>query len=49
MCLREKRARNRRARDSVSEFKVLRRARIVVSLVGGTEGKSAEGAILLAS
>jgi len=42
-CLREKRARNRRARGSFSEQRVLRRARMVGSLVGG--GDVAEGAM----
>ena len=43
MCLREKRARNRSARGDVSLHKVLRRVRIVGSLVG--DGEVAEGAI----
>ena len=42
-CLREKRARKRRARGSDSLVKVLRRVRIVKSSVGG--GDVAEGAI----
>lgn len=44
-CLREKRARKRRARGSDSLLRVLRRVRIVESSVGG--GDVAEGAILL--
>lgn len=43
-CLREKRARKRRARGSDSLVRVLRRVRIVGSSVGG--GDVAEGAIL---
>jgi len=43
-CLREKRARNRRARGSDSLVRVLRRVRIVESSAGG--GDVAEGAIL---
>jgi hypothetical protein len=43
-CLREKSARNRRARGSDSEVSVLRRVRMVGSAVGG--GEVAEGAIL---
>ena len=43
-CLREKRARNRRARGSDSEVRVLRRVMIVGSAVGG--GEVAEGAML---
>ena len=44
-CLREKRARKRRARGSFSDVKVLRRAMIVGSSVGG--GDVADGAMLL--
>lgn len=44
-CLREKRARKRRARGSDSEVRVFRRAVIVGSEAGG--GDVAEGAILL--
>lgn len=44
ICLREKRARKRRARGSDSEVKVLRRVMIVGSSVGGHD--VAEGAIL---
>jgi hypothetical protein len=43
-CLREKRARKRRARGSDSDVRVLRRATTVGSRVGG--GVVAEGAIL---
>jgi hypothetical protein len=43
-CLREKRARNRRARGSDSEVRVLRRVRMVGSTVGG--GEVAKGAML---
>ena len=43
ICLRENRARNRRARGSDSEVRVLRRARIVGSSTGG--GDVADGAM----
>lgn len=43
-CLRENKARNRRARGSDSEVSVLRSVRMVGSVVGG--GDVAEGAIL---
>ena len=43
-CLRENSARNRRARGSDSEVRVLRKVRMVGAAVGG--GELAEGAIL---
>lgn len=45
-CLREKRARKRRARGLSSEQRVLRRAATVVSTVSSGAGEIADGAIL---